>query len=218
MDAMPSFPQDFSPRSNPTPTPTSISPPKEEVPSDPKLVSRRPQSSSASRGHSMYVAVASSQYSVTPTAIIIPKRPKVSLLDHRVANLPARPNTLLSHIDSRLKAAEIANRHQAVRNPKTVGQLQSLMITAHKPGNNGALAKIKAMCTEAHSTPRELKTELQKYLFSNWRNPNLFTESARAAAPLLPGKMNPRMDISQEPPWIPAARCSQRLSQPSLHV
>ena len=196
MDAMPSCPRDSSPRSNPTPTSALISPSKEEVPSDPDFnepVSGRPQSSSASRGHSTYAAVASSQHSVTPTAITIPKRPKVSLLDHRVANLPARPNAPLSHIDSRLTTAEITNGHQAARNPRTIGQLQSLMITAHKPGNDGALAKIKALCAEAHSTPRELKTELQKYLLSNWRNPNLFTESARFV-PLVPAKMNPRLD------------------------
>lgn len=196
MDAMPSCPQDSSPRSNPTPTLTLISPRKEEAPSDPNFdepIPGRPQSSPASRGHSTYAAVASSQHSVTQTAITTSKRPKVSLLDHRVANLPARPNAPRSHIDSRPTTAEIANGHQAFRNPRTIGQLQSLMIAAHKPGNDGALAKIKALCAEAHSTPREHKTELQKYLLSNWRNPNLFIESARIA-PLVPAKMNPRMD------------------------
>jgi hypothetical protein len=190
MDAMPSCPQDSSPRYNPTPTPTLISP------TDPNLDEPspgRPQSSSASRGHSTYAAAASSQHSVTPTAMTTSKQPKFSLLDHRVANLPARPNATLSHIDSRLTTTEFASGHQAARNPRTIGQLQSLMIAAHKPGNDGALAKIKALCAEAHSTPREHKTELQKYLLSNWRNPNLFTESARTA-PLVPAKMNPRMD------------------------
>lgn len=196
MDAMPSCPQDSSPQPNPTPTPTLISPPMEEAPSGPNLDEPnpgRPQSSSASRGHSTYAGVASSQHSVTPTATTTSKRPKVSLLDHRAANLPARPNAPLSHIDSGLTTAEMANCRQAARNPRTIGQLQSLMIAAHKPGNDGALAKIKALCAEAHSTPREHKTELQKYLLSNWRNPNLFVESARTA-PLVPAKMNPRMD------------------------
>jgi len=50
-------------------------------------------------------------------------------------------------------------------------QLQSLMAAAHKLGNEQAFARIKAFCAEAHATPRDQKTDLQRYLLTNWRNP-----------------------------------------------
>lgn len=76
--------------------------------------------------------------------------------------------------------------------PKTIAQLQSLMTAAHELGNVRALTKVKALCAEAHATPRELKTPLQQYLLIHWRNPEL---SNNADGPVQPSiKTNPRRD------------------------
>lgn len=84
------------------------------------------------------------------------------------------------------------------------------MHRAHQPGNEDALAKIKMLCAEAHQTPREEKTELQRYILHNWRNPNIDSNaSSHSVSPppppppplllpnqaLLPPKANnPRME------------------------
>ncbi|KAJ6558385.1 hypothetical protein B0H19DRAFT_1029014 [Mycena capillaripes] len=87
--------------------------------------------------------------------------------------------------------------------PKTLRQLQYLMNRAHQPGNEESLAKVKMLCAEAHQTPREEKTELQRYILSNWRNPDLGARlrlpasctltPAKPGAPA-PRANNPRMD------------------------
>ncbi|KAF7311590.1 hypothetical protein MKEN_01061700 [Mycena kentingensis (nom. inval.)] len=58
------------------------------------------------------------------------------------------------------------------RMPKTLRQLQLLMSKAHQPGNEDALARVKILCTDAHNTPREHKTDMQRYILANWRNPD----------------------------------------------
>ncbi|KAG0697365.1 hypothetical protein DFH29DRAFT_946517 [Suillus ampliporus] len=55
---------------------------------------------------------------------------------------------------------------------KSIKQVQSLIKAAHQPGNYSALTKVKALCSEAHKTPRDQKTEVQRYLLSNWRTPD----------------------------------------------
>ncbi|KAJ7026927.1 hypothetical protein C8F04DRAFT_965734 [Mycena alexandri] len=77
------------------------------------------------------------------------------------------------------------------RTPKTLRQLQYLMNKAHQPGNDECLAKVKMLCAEAHQTRREEKTELQRYILANWRNP----DPSALPSPLLPFRANnPRMD------------------------
>ena len=72
--------------------------------------------------------------------------------------------------------------------PRNLQDLHWLMEAAHEPGNGMYLAKVKALCAEAHSTPTERKTELQKVLLSKWRNP-----IPLGVAEVL---MNPRIDDS----------------------
>ncbi|KAJ7123816.1 hypothetical protein C8R43DRAFT_958967 [Mycena crocata] len=95
---------------------------------------------------------------------------------------------------------------QQGRAPKTLRQLQYLMNRAHQPGNDDCLAKVKMLCAEAHQTPREEKTELQRYILHNWRNPETSGSSSISVTPpppplLLPNQAllspkanNPRME------------------------
>ena len=78
------------------------------------------------------------------------------------------------------------------RGPRTISQLQSLMAAAHEPGNTRALLKIKALCAEAHATPREHKTPLQQHLLIHWRNPESPNEFGGSSQPRT--KTNPRRD------------------------
>ncbi|KAG2353841.1 hypothetical protein BDR07DRAFT_1431813 [Suillus spraguei] len=75
---------------------------------------------------------------------------------------------------------------------KNIKQVQSLIKAAHQPGNYSALTKVKALCSEAHKTPRDQKTEVQRYLLSNWRTPDWEHPSS---LPKLPAPLNnPRLE------------------------
>jgi hypothetical protein len=124
-----------------------------------------------------------------PRGINLPPRPTVEVIASSGA-LDFRPTPTFSSIHTS-------------RAPKTLRQLQYLMNKAHQPGNEECLAKVKMLCAEAHQTPREEKTELQRYILANWRNPELAAPSASPPpAPLLlpdqpllpPRANNPRMD------------------------
>ncbi|EGN99049.1 hypothetical protein SERLA73DRAFT_181833 [Serpula lacrymans var. lacrymans S7.3] len=83
--------------------------------------------------------------------------------------------------------------------PKSIKQLQSLMKAAHQPANHTALRKVKALCAEAHQTAREQKTDIQRYLLTNWRSPDWENPSAQ---PTFPAPLNnPRLE---DPPerWV----------------
>ncbi|KAJ7102835.1 hypothetical protein C8R44DRAFT_640776 [Mycena epipterygia] len=97
----------------------------------------------------------------------------------------------------------------SIRAPKTLRQLQYLMNRAHQPGNEDSLSKVKMLCAEAHQTPREEKTELQRYILANWRNPEPAASGVSVSPPpvplLLPNQPllplranNPRMEDSVE--------------------
>lgn len=127
-----------------------------------------------------YASVASSPPSNTSTAVA-QRAPHV---------LPARPSgpvpALLS-VDLRASAVQSTTSPSSIsRSVKTLRQLQSLMAAAHKPGNEQALIKVKALCGEAHATPRELKSDLQRYLLSNWRNPTPSSSNGTASPPTFP--------------------------------
>lgn len=81
---------------------------------------------------------------------------------------------------------------KSAKTPKTIKQIQSLIKAAQEPGNYSALTKVKAMCSDAHKTPREQKTEVQRFLLTNWRSPGWENPSAppRTTVPL----NNPRLD------------------------
>ncbi|KAF8623658.1 hypothetical protein AX17_007357 [Amanita inopinata Kibby_2008] len=85
-----------------------------------------------------------------------------------------------------------------IKMPKTIARLQSLMAAAHEPGNVRALTKVKALCAEAHATPRELKTSIQQYLLVHWRNPDAESATFVDGSPLNKAvfrfKANPRRD------------------------
>jgi hypothetical protein len=68
---------------------------------------------------------------------------------------------------------------QSPQPPTTHAQLQSLMKSAHA-GDEASLTRVKAFCASAHQTPREHRTELQRYALTNWRSP-------RSASPLQDG-------------------------------
>lgn len=75
---------------------------------------------------------------------------------------------------------------------KSIKQVQSLIKAAHQTGNYSALTKVKALCSEAHKTPRDQKTEVQRYLLSNWRTPDWEHPSS---LPKLPAPLNnPRLE------------------------
>ncbi|KAJ7207896.1 hypothetical protein GGX14DRAFT_365957 [Mycena pura] len=98
------------------------------------------------------------------------------------ANLPQRPTVeVIASSRANEPHATSTSSSRSIRTPKTVRQLQYLMDKAHEPGNEDYLAKVKDLCSEAHLTPREKKTELQRYILHNWRNP----EPAATSAPLL---------------------------------
>lgn len=81
---------------------------------------------------------------------------------------------------------------RAPKAPKSIKQIQSLIRAAHQPGNYQALTKVKALCSEAHRTPREQKTEVQRYLLSTWRTPDW---EHPTSMPKLPMPMNnPRLE------------------------
>ncbi|KAJ6541987.1 hypothetical protein DFH09DRAFT_929198 [Mycena vulgaris] len=113
------------------------------------------------------------------------------------ASLPARPTVEViassGAPDLRATPAAFSSLHQG-RAPKTLRQLQYLMNKAHQPGNDEALAKVKMLCAEAHQTPREEKTDLQRYILANWRNPDLGGAFGDVSALLPPRANNPRME------------------------
>jgi len=55
--------------------------------------------------------------------------------------------------------------------PKAIHQVEKLMKSAHQPGNTAALLRVKALCRQAHETPRAQKTDVQRYLLAKWTNP-----------------------------------------------
>lgn len=139
-----------------------------------------------------YAAVASSASPIAFTT---------SASGQRVVQIPPRPSgSVLPPGATSTSAPPIQSSFP--HHPKTVRQLQALIAAAHEPGNEAALNRVKALCSEAHATPREQKTELQKILLSSWRNPtSVSTHPAPLRTPVRSGsrwsppiKMNPRAD------------------------
>lgn len=77
--------------------------------------------------------------------------------------------------------------------PKTIHELKDLMSLAGEPTAEGgsALSIIKKMCLDAHATPREDKTPIQKWILMNWRNPYTPANANMSQADIKP---NPRID------------------------
>ena len=112
--------------------------------------------------------------------------------------LPPRPSGPFPNSPSTTPHAVIAQAPSPSRNnhfPKNLQDLEWLMRAAHRPGNDLYLARVKALCAEAHATPRENKTELQEALLSKWRNP---VTSGKAQSLKPDVKTNPRIDDSVE--------------------
>lgn len=121
-----------------------------------------------------------------------PHNPASSAIIQRIShNLPPRPpGPVPAHtpVDLRASAAQSPTSTSPIsptsaRVLKNLRQLQSLMAAAHKPGNERALARIKALCGEAHATPRDQKTDLQRYLLLNWRNPTPSSSNGTSSPP-----------------------------------
>lgn len=94
---------------------------------------------------------------------------------------------------------QFAVTHKPAKAPKSIKQIQSLIRAAHQPGNYHALTKVKALCSEAHRTPREHKTEVQRYLLSTWRTPDW---EHPTSVPKIPAPMNnPRLEDPVEV-WV----------------
>ncbi|KAJ7074235.1 hypothetical protein C8F01DRAFT_1099730 [Mycena amicta] len=104
----------------------------------------------------------------------------------RLAETEHRPTP---HLPQRPTSEVIASSsHHSARMPKTLRQLQLLMSKAHQPGNEESLARVKILCTDAHQTPRDRKTDMQRYILANWRNPDpVGTSSSSFKPPLLLG-------------------------------
>ncbi|KII89852.1 hypothetical protein PLICRDRAFT_697687 [Plicaturopsis crispa FD-325 SS-3] len=75
-----------------------------------------------------------------------------------------------------------ATSSDPIQSPDRV-RLQSLIDSANTPGNHAALKQVKALCAMAHQTPANQKTELQRYLLANWRNP-AWSTGTPASTPL----------------------------------
>ncbi|KAF9463885.1 hypothetical protein BDZ94DRAFT_1235760 [Collybia nuda] len=164
------------------------------------LKNEAPSVPEPSRVPTSYAAVASS--GASPTAYT------TSASGQRVVHLPTRSNN--SAPSPKLSATPVPPaRTSFPNNPKTIRQLHALMTAAHQPGNEAALSRVKVLCSEAHATPREQKTELQRVLLSTWRNPtpgggvppSIVTSTPPLRTPVRPGghspstiKMNPRVD------------------------
>lgn len=78
------------------------------------------------------------------------------------------------------------------RFPTTIQELKDLMSLAGESTVEGysALSVIKKMCLDAHATPREEKTPIQKWILINWRNP-YSSAHTNSEADI---KSNPRID------------------------
>jgi len=78
------------------------------------------------------------------------------------------------------------------RFPTTINELKDLMSLAGESTAEGysALSIIKKMCLDAHATPREEKTPIQKWILINWRNP-YSSAHTNSEADI---KSNPRID------------------------
>ncbi|KAJ7748774.1 hypothetical protein DFH07DRAFT_775591 [Mycena maculata] len=160
-----------------------------------------------------------SQIPIPASTVHIPiPAPKPEVLAHSISNstLPPRPTVevIASSGAASLRTAPCfsLSAMQTSRGPQTVRQLQYLMNKAHQPGNDEALAKVKLLCAEAHQTRREEKTEMQRYVLANWRNPEPPSSASASIsvspppAPLLlpnqallpPRANNPRMEDSVE--------------------
>ncbi|KAJ7187129.1 hypothetical protein C8R46DRAFT_981411 [Mycena filopes] len=109
-------------------------------------------------------------------------------------NLPPRPT---------VEVIASSGASDPRRTPRTLRQLQYLMNKAHQPGNEECLTKVKMLCAEAHQTPREEKTELQRYILANWRNPDPSAPPSISSSPPPPPPLllqnqarvnNPRVD------------------------
>lgn len=128
-----------------------------------------------------YASVASSPPNNTASSAITQRMSHI---------LPARPSVPVpahTPVDLRASAAQSPTFTSPTSHTvKNLRQLQSLMIAAHKPGNERALARVKALCGEAHATPRDMKTDLQRYLLSNWRNPTSSSSNGAASPPTVP--------------------------------
>nr|GAT51078.1 predicted protein [Mycena chlorophos] len=108
--------------------------------------------------------------------------------------LPQRPGPDV-HTPSNSSSSNYHNQN-ANRMPKSLRQLQLLMSKAHQPGNEDALARVKVLCTEAHNTKREHKSDLQKYLLANWRNPDPSVISLPSTQPPPPLLLGPNHSVA----------------------
>ncbi|KAJ7641723.1 hypothetical protein FB45DRAFT_738206 [Roridomyces roridus] len=109
--------------------------------------------------------IPTSKSEATVPTFPLPPRPTVEV----IASSGAAPRS------ESLRATPSQHGHSSshwARGPKTLRQLQQLMNKAHQPRNDDALARVKLLCAEAHQIPREQKNDLQRYILSNWRNPD----------------------------------------------
>lgn len=87
------------------------------------------------------------------------------------------------------------NQHerQCVKYPKTMKELKDLMELAHEQTAEGAaaLSIVKNVCSRAHSTPRDSKTFMQRWVLMNWKNPYASTSTPTTPVEV---KANPRID------------------------
>lgn len=110
---------------------------------------------------------------------------------------------LQSLIEDQLPVSQLGQlspqSHKPPKPAKSIKQIQSLIKAAYQPGNYQALTKVKALCSEAHRTPREQKTEVQRYLLSTWRTPDW---DHPVSVPRLPAPLNnPRLEDPVES-WV----------------
>lgn len=120
---------------------------------------------------------------------------------HSPPNLPPRPWLSESSPSSRAHqqppTTSTRDQHDKprMRHPKTMKELKDLMDLAREPTSEGAaaLAVVKSVCSRAHSTPRDNKTFMQRWILMNWKNPYA-TASNTSSASAADVKPNPRID------------------------
>lgn len=123
-----------------------------------------------------------------------------SVNGQRVVHLPARSAD--SAVSPKPPTASAPPAQSGFpHNPKNIRQLQTLMTAAHQPGNEAALSRIKVLCSEAHATPREQKTDIQRVLLSSWRSPMPGGAPPSVSAPIPPFRAPARSgNYSSAPP------------------
>ncbi|KAF8722758.1 hypothetical protein AX14_009536 [Amanita brunnescens Koide BX004] len=114
--------------------------------------------------------------SISPVSLKFQTEPKTSATvtssppPQKAPISPPTPKPTISRPFSVQHSTSVPTRLPTSPKPlTTLAHLQALMKTAHS-GDESALTRVRAFCAAAHQTPRDQRTELQRFALINWRN------------------------------------------------